>query len=55
MIEIIRTYQGYSRPEGRVKQTFGYMYRCKECELISETKQEIKEHVCTKDNKTKLS
>jgi rRNA maturation endonuclease Nob1 len=47
MIEIIRTYQGYTRPEGRIKQSFAYMYRCKECELITPDKKEAKTHVCT--------
>lgn len=47
MIELIRTYQGYTRPEGRIKQTFSYMYRCKECGLITEDKERVKSHECT--------
>lgn len=48
MIEAIRTYNGYTRPEGRVKQTFGVMYRCKECGHITETRKEINQHECRK-------
>jgi hypothetical protein len=47
MIEAIRTYQGYTRPEGRIKQSFAVMYRCTNCELITVTLPEIRKHECT--------
>lgn len=49
MIEVIRTYAGYTRTEGRIKQTFTPMYRCKECGLITEIKEEAKTHLKCKE------
>jgi rRNA maturation endonuclease Nob1 len=52
MIELIRTYQGYTRPEGKIKQTFTYMYRCSKCESITNTLKEIRQEGCTHEFKT---
>lgn len=52
MIELIRTYAGYNRPEGRIKQTFAYMYRCGKCESITDTIKEIRDKGCTHEFKT---
>ncbi len=53
MIELIRTYAGYTRPEGRIKQTFAYMYRCSKCEEIKDTIKDLKDSGCTHELKTK--
>lgn len=46
MIELIRTYSGYPRAEGRIKQYFAPMYRCTNCETIKPTFTELKGHYC---------
>jgi hypothetical protein len=46
MIELIRTFTGYTRAEGRVKITEAGVYRCTLCETIKPTKQEILKHEC---------
>jgi rRNA maturation endonuclease Nob1 len=46
-IEIIRTYAGYIRPEGRIKQTFTYMYRCKLCGVIKPEAKALTTHQCS--------
>ncbi len=51
MIELIRTYAGYTRPEGRIKQTFAYMYRCAKCESITDTIKELRQTGCTHEFK----
>lgn len=51
MIDIIRTYEGYSRPEGKVKQTFTYMYRCSKCENIKGKLLELRKDGCTHEFK----
>ena len=51
MIDIIRTYQGYVRPEGRIKQSFRYMYRCAKCEEITATLKELRQTGCTHEFK----
>lgn len=52
MVELIRTYEGYGRPEGRVKQTFTYMYRCSKCENIKSKLMELRKDGCTHEFKT---
>lgn len=47
MIELIRTFTGYPRPDGRVKITEAGAYRCTLCEEIKTTKEEILKHECT--------
>lgn len=49
MIEIIKTYTGYARSQGRVKSTVGYAYRCAICGLITVSKEEAKPHVNCKE------
>ncbi len=48
-IEIIRTYQGYARPEGRIKQSFAYMYRCKLCGVIKTEAKALTTHQCSQE------
>ncbi len=45
MIEVIKTYTGYTRPQGQIKMTLAYAYRCKVCELITLNKKEAKAHL----------
>ena len=52
MIELIKTYYGSSRFEGKLKVTIRYMYRCTKCGTIKPTKEEIKEHGCKNENST---
>lgn len=49
MVEVIRTYAGYNRTEGRVKQTFAHMYRCKQCGHITESKTVAEAHLKCKE------
>ena len=49
MVEIIKTYTGYTRTEGRVKATIGYAYRCAVCELITISKKEATPHLKCKE------
>ena len=51
MIELIRTYMGYGRLEGRIKQTFNYAYRCSKCESITDTIKELRQTGCTHEFK----
>ena len=53
MIDLIRTYAGYNRPEGQIKQTFAYMYRCGKCENITDTIKELRKTGCTHEFKAK--
>ena len=53
MIELIRTYAGYTRPQGQIKQTFDYMYRCSTCEQITATIKELRQTGCTHEFKAK--
>jgi len=53
MIELIRTFTGYTRAEGRVKITEAGAYRCTVCETIETTKQEILKHECKAKTKTR--
>jgi len=46
MIEVIRTFAGYPRWEGKVKSTFGIAYRCTLCGKITFLKKEIEKHDC---------
>jgi len=50
MIELIKTYYSCPRPEGRVKMSIRYMYRCTKCGNIKPTKEEIKIHGCKNEN-----
>lgn len=52
MIEVIKTYTGSPRPEGRLRVSVQYMYRCKICGTIKPTKEEIKKHDCKNENST---
>ena len=52
MIEIIRTYNGIGRAEGRIKMTVAPMYRCTKCETIKPTFKELKGHPCELGTKT---
>jgi len=49
MIELIKTYSGYTRPEGRVKTTIGYAYRCKKCGFITMSKEAAQPHLKCKE------
>ena len=53
MIELIRTFTGYTRAEGRVKITEAGVYRCSICETIKPTKEEILKHECKATPKTR--
>ena len=46
MIEIIRTYNGIGRAEGRIKMTVAPMYRCTKCGDIKPTFKELKGNHC---------
>lgn len=53
MIELVRTFTGYSRAGGEVKITEAGVYRCTKCETIKPTKQEILKHECETKTPTK--
>lgn len=49
MIELIRTFTGEARQNGRAKITEAPMYRCTKCETIKPTFKELKGHPCETD------
>ena len=46
-IEIVKTYSGYARPEGRIKMTIGYVYRCKLCGVYKTDTKALTAHQCS--------
>lgn len=51
MIKLIRTYAGYSRPEGYAKVTIAYMYHCSKCMYIKNILKELRNSGCTHEIK----
>ena len=49
MVEIIKTYTGYPRSEGRIKSTISYVYRCKRCGFLTLSKAEATPHLKCKE------